>query len=232
MQLAVPEVTDLDREPADDARAVRPRPRPRRPTSAAAACWPGGCSSAACASCSSSPAARSAVRRDQLGRPREHAAEPRPGSGRASTGRSPACSATCAAAACSTTRWCCSPPSSAARRSRSRRPNVVGTGRDHNQYGFSVWLAGAGLKHGIAYGATDEIGWKAVENAGPLARLPRHRAAPARHRPRAADVLPQRHPPPADERARARCQGNSRVNAETRGGEQPKILRVMAHRAE
>ena len=42
--------------------------------------------------------------------------------------------------------------------------DVVGTGRDHNQYGFSVWLAGAGLKHGIAYGATDEVGWKAVEN--------------------------------------------------------------------
>jgi hypothetical protein len=42
--------------------------------------------------------------------------------------------------------------------------NVVGKGRDHNQNGFSVWLAGAGLKHGIAYGATDDIGWKAVEN--------------------------------------------------------------------
>jgi hypothetical protein len=42
--------------------------------------------------------------------------------------------------------------------------NVVGKGRDHNQYGFTVWLAGAGLKPGIAYGATDEIGWKAVEN--------------------------------------------------------------------
>jgi hypothetical protein len=41
--------------------------------------------------------------------------------------------------------------------------NVVGLGRDHNQYGFSVWLAGAGLKHGISYGATDEIGWKAAE---------------------------------------------------------------------
>ncbi len=40
----------------------------------------------------------------------------------------------------------------------------VGTGRDHNQYGFSVWLAGAGLKHGLAYGATDDIGWKAVDN--------------------------------------------------------------------
>jgi hypothetical protein len=43
--------------------------------------------------------------------------------------------------------------------------NVVGLGRDHNQYGFSVWLAGAGLKSGHAHGATDEIGWKAVEGA-------------------------------------------------------------------
>jgi hypothetical protein len=40
--------------------------------------------------------------------------------------------------------------------------NVVGKGRDHNQYGFTVWMAGAGLKHGITYGATDEIGWKAA----------------------------------------------------------------------
>jgi hypothetical protein len=42
--------------------------------------------------------------------------------------------------------------------------NVVGTGRDHNRYAFSCWLAGAGLKPGFAYGATDEIGWKAVEH--------------------------------------------------------------------
>jgi membrane-anchored protein YejM (alkaline phosphatase superfamily) len=42
--------------------------------------------------------------------------------------------------------------------------DVVGTGRDHNQEGFSVWLAGAGLKHGLAFGASDDIGWKAVEN--------------------------------------------------------------------
>lgn len=42
--------------------------------------------------------------------------------------------------------------------------DVVGDGRDHNQYGFSSWLAGAGLKHGFAYGATDEIGMKAVED--------------------------------------------------------------------
>jgi arylsulfatase A-like enzyme len=40
----------------------------------------------------------------------------------------------------------------------------VGLGRDHNQYGFSVWLAGAGLRHGHVHGSTDEIGWKAAEN--------------------------------------------------------------------
>ena len=40
----------------------------------------------------------------------------------------------------------------------------VGKGRDHNRYGFSVWLAGAGVKPGFAYGATDEIGWKATED--------------------------------------------------------------------
>jgi hypothetical protein len=42
--------------------------------------------------------------------------------------------------------------------------DVVGKGRDHNQNGFTVWLAGAGLKHGIAHGSTDEIGWKATDD--------------------------------------------------------------------
>ncbi len=36
-------------------------------------------------------------------------------------------------------------------------------GRDHNHYGFSVWLAGGGIRGGIAYGATDDFGFKAVE---------------------------------------------------------------------
>jgi hypothetical protein len=40
----------------------------------------------------------------------------------------------------------------------------AGPGRDHNPDVFSVWLAGAGLKHGLAYGTSDEIGWKAAEN--------------------------------------------------------------------
>lgn len=44
---------------------------------------------------------------------------------------------------------------------------TVGTGRDHNMNGFSVWMAGGGLKHGISYGATDEFGWKSVEQVVP-----------------------------------------------------------------
>jgi hypothetical protein len=37
-------------------------------------------------------------------------------------------------------------------------------GRDHNGQGFSVWLAGGGIKGGMTYGATDEVGHRAVEN--------------------------------------------------------------------
>lgn len=39
-----------------------------------------------------------------------------------------------------------------------------GKGRDHNHYGFTVWLAGGGVKGGHVYGATDEFGYRAVEN--------------------------------------------------------------------
>jgi uncharacterized protein (DUF1501 family) len=39
-----------------------------------------------------------------------------------------------------------------------------GTGRDHNAYGFSMWMAGGGVKGGISVGQTDELGSKAVEN--------------------------------------------------------------------
>lgn len=37
-------------------------------------------------------------------------------------------------------------------------------GRDHNPEGFTMWMAGAGVKPGFAYGATDDYGWFAVEN--------------------------------------------------------------------
>jgi uncharacterized protein (DUF1501 family) len=39
-----------------------------------------------------------------------------------------------------------------------------GDGRDHNPYGYSVWMAGGGVKGGITYGATDEFGYYAVED--------------------------------------------------------------------
>ena len=37
-------------------------------------------------------------------------------------------------------------------------------GRDHNPYGFSMFMAGGGVKPGITYGATDEFGYHAVED--------------------------------------------------------------------
>ena len=39
-----------------------------------------------------------------------------------------------------------------------------GAGRDHNEHGFSLWLAGGGVKGGVTYGRTDRWGYKAVEN--------------------------------------------------------------------
>jgi hypothetical protein len=39
-----------------------------------------------------------------------------------------------------------------------------GNGRDHNHYGFTMWLAGGGVRGGISYGETDEFGFKAAEN--------------------------------------------------------------------
>jgi hypothetical protein len=47
-----------------------------------------------------------------------------------------------------------------------RTPAREGTanGRDHHPFGFTMWLAGGGVKGGMAYGATDEFGWDAVES--------------------------------------------------------------------
>jgi hypothetical protein len=45
-----------------------------------------------------------------------------------------------------------------------RTPCAQGAdGRDHHNYGFSIWMAGGGLKRGVVHGATDEIGFHAVE---------------------------------------------------------------------
>src|SRR5204862_2315033 len=45
-----------------------------------------------------------------------------------------------------------------------RTPGTQGAdGRDHHIYGFSVWMAGGGIKGGVAHGRTDELGFAAVE---------------------------------------------------------------------
>jgi hypothetical protein len=45
-----------------------------------------------------------------------------------------------------------------------RSPGAEGTGRDHHPQAFSAWLAGGGIKGGVTYGQTDEIGFHAAEN--------------------------------------------------------------------
>ncbi len=45
-----------------------------------------------------------------------------------------------------------------------RTPMAQGNGRDHHMKGFSMWLAGGGIKGGITHGATDELGYNAVDN--------------------------------------------------------------------
>ncbi len=46
-----------------------------------------------------------------------------------------------------------------------RTPTAQGNdGRDHNPHGFTMWMAGGGVKGGYAYGATDDYGYYAVEN--------------------------------------------------------------------
>jgi Protein of unknown function (DUF1501) len=45
-----------------------------------------------------------------------------------------------------------------------RTPMAQGSGRDHHIKGFSTWMAGGGIKGGVRYGATDELGYAATDN--------------------------------------------------------------------
>ena len=46
-----------------------------------------------------------------------------------------------------------------------RTPTAEGTnGREHHPFGFTMWMAGGGIRGGMTYGATDEFGWHAVDN--------------------------------------------------------------------
>ena len=45
-----------------------------------------------------------------------------------------------------------------------RTPMAQGNGRDHHIKGFSIWMAGGGVKGGVSYGNTDELGYNAEED--------------------------------------------------------------------
>ena len=65
-----------------------------------------------------------------------------------------------------------------------RTPDRQGRdGRGHNNKGYTLWMAGGGVKGGVSYGATDEYGYEAVEKQVPHPRLARHDPAPTRSRP-------------------------------------------------
>ena len=158
MQQHAPEAVDLAQETAETQAAVRHRQAADAPTSAASACWPGGWSSAACASSRSTPAAPTTT---TTGTP--------------------------------TATWSRNHTNHAGHTDKpiagllkdlkrrglldetlvvwggefGRQPTAEyakGTGRDHNAYGFTMWMAGGGIKGGISVGETDELGSAAVED--------------------------------------------------------------------
>ena len=64
-----------------------------------------------------------------------------------------------------------------------RTPGAQGKdGRDHHPYGFSVWLAGGGIKGGQTYGATDDFGYRAVDRPHQRGRPACDGPPPARSR--------------------------------------------------
>ena len=73
-------------------------------------------------------------------------------------------------------------------------------GRDHNPHGFTIWLAGGGAKGGTTYGETDEVGVHRRRRSRVGQRPPRDDPAPARSRPREADIQIQRPTLPPDRR--------------------------------
>ena len=86
-------------------------------------------------------------------------------------------------------------------------------GRDHNHYGFTMWLAGGGVKGGHVHGATDEFGFQAVENKVHVHDLHATILLPPGLRPRAVH-LPLRRPRlPPDRRPRQGRQGYHRLNS-------------------
>ena len=157
-------------------------PKGDRRVRPAAACWPGGWSSAACASCSFTRATPTAGTPTTTCCRQPHAVLPG-----APTSRSPACSATCDAAACwndTLVIW---------GGEFGRMPmSEQGKGRDHNPWGYTVWLAGGGVKRRLRLRRDRRRRPAGRREQGPRPRLARHDPAPAGPRPPRPHLLSQR----------------------------------------
>ena len=81
-----------------------------------------------------------------------------------------------------------------------------GDGRDHNNKGYSIWMAGGGVKPGLSYGADRRPRLRSRREPGARPRLARHDPAPSRPRPRAADLPLRRPRDAADRREGQGCQ--------------------------
>ena len=158
---------DADRRPPKPStsprKATRPAPStawttPKPPTSAASACSPAAWSSAACASSRSTPAAPTTT---TTGTPTATWRRTTTSTPATPTSRSPASSKT------SSARGLLDETLVVWGGEFGRQPTAEyaeGTGRDHNSYGFTMWMAGGGIKGGVSVGATDELGSAAVED--------------------------------------------------------------------
>ena len=154
MQTAVPETLQLDKEPEATRKTLWNRPAALRRVSASCASTRGGSSNAASGSCKFSTAAAAAARgtRTRASRPTTASLPPQvdqPIAGLLKDLKQRGLLA-------ETTVVCGT--------EFGRTPGAQDTGRDHHPQGFCAWLAGAGIKGGIAHGATDEIGFHAVED--------------------------------------------------------------------
>ena len=95
-----------------------------------------------------------------------------------------------------------------------RLPVSQGTdGRDHNRHGFSLWLAGGGFKAGYVHGATDDFGYKSVENDRDRPRSSGHAPACPGPRPSQADLPPRRTAREPDRRRGDQGQGRAELLA-------------------
>ena len=151
MQIKAPEAFEVEKESRGDQEAVRPGQSRSRAISAGSACSPGGSPSAACASCSASHSywdqhvelCRSCIRKNapEVDQPIAGLLKDMKARGLFKD------TLVIWGGEFGRTPWAQS-----------------ADGRDHNPYGYTMWMAGAGVKPGFIYGATDEFGYHAVEN--------------------------------------------------------------------